>query len=97
MQTIWTLRTGNSPLSENGLITKPCGVTGAKTVNLGKQIQELKVQINHLSSAQGEEAEIQYKITVEKVNSEIGVGKQGTGISRPGINFIVNVRFLASY
>ena len=37
-----------------------------KNVDLGKQIQELKLQINHLSSAQGEEAEIQYKMTVEK-------------------------------
>ena len=48
VHTIWTLRTGNSPLSENGLIiTKPCGVTRAKIVDLGKQIHELKVQINH--------------------------------------------------
>ena len=40
-----------------------------KFVNLGKQIQELKVQINHLSSAQGEEAEIQYKSKVEKLKT----------------------------
>ena len=46
---------------------------------------------------QGEEAEIQYKSKVEELKSEIGVGKQGTGILRPGINFIVKVRFLASY
>ena len=38
-------------------------------VDLGKQIQELKVQINHLSCAQGEEAEIQYKNKVEKLKT----------------------------
>ena len=48
-------------------------------VDLGKQIQELKVQINHLSSAQGEETEIQYSRGAE--NSEIGVRKQDIGIS----------------
>ena len=40
-----------------------------KIVDLGKQIQELKVQINHLSCAQGEEAEIQYKSKVEKLKT----------------------------
>ena len=40
-----------------------------KIVHLGKQIQELKVQINHLSSAQGEEAEIQYKSNVEELKT----------------------------
>ena len=40
-----------------------------KIVDLGKQIQELTVQINHLSSAQGEEAEIQYKSKVEKLKT----------------------------
>ena len=68
-----------------------------KIVDLSKQIQELKVKINHMSSAQGEEAEIQYNITVEKLKSVRLELMQGTGISRPGINFIVKVRFLASY
>ena len=40
-----------------------------KIVDLGKQIQEFKVQINHLSCAQGEEAEIQYKSKVEKLKT----------------------------
>ena len=40
-----------------------------KIVDLGKQIQELKVQINHLSSAHGEEAEIQYRSKVEKLKT----------------------------
>ena len=40
-----------------------------KIVDLGKQIQELKVQINHLSCAQGEEAGIQYKSKVEKLKT----------------------------
>ena len=40
-----------------------------RIVDSGKQIQELKVQINHLSSAQGEEAEIQYKIKLEKLKT----------------------------
>ena len=47
----------------------------------------LRVRKQKSSKKQGREAE----------NSEIGVGKQGTGISRPGINFIVKVRFLPSY
>ena len=38
-----------------------------KIVDLGKQIQEIKVQINNLSCAQGEEAEIQYKSKVEEL------------------------------
>ena len=40
-----------------------------KSFDLGKQIQELKFQINHLSCAQGEEAEIQYKSKVEKLKT----------------------------
>ena len=40
-----------------------------KIVDLGKQIQELKVQINHLSYIQGEEAEIQYKSKVEELKT----------------------------
>ena len=40
-----------------------------KIVDLGKQIQELKVQINHLSCMQGEEAEIQYKSKVEELKT----------------------------
>ena len=40
-----------------------------KIVDLGKQIQELKVKINHLSCAHDEEEEIQYKITVEKLET----------------------------
>ena len=86
---------GNSPLSENGLIiTKPCGVIGAKIVDLGKQIQEIKVQINHLSCAQGGAG----RNRVQKQGrgaekSQIGFGKQGRGILRTGITFIVKVRF----
>ena len=38
-----------------------------KIVDLGKQIQEIKVQVNHLSCAQGEEAEVQYKSKVEEL------------------------------
>ena len=40
-----------------------------KIVDLGKQIQKLNIQINHLSCAQGEEAEIQYKSKVEKLKT----------------------------
>ena len=40
-----------------------------KIVDLGKQIQELKVQINHFSCMQGEEAEIQYKSKVEELKT----------------------------
>ena len=40
-----------------------------KIVDLGKQIQEIKVKINHLNCAQAEESEIQYKITIEKLET----------------------------
>ena len=40
-----------------------------KIVDLGKEIQELKVQINHLSCMQGEEAEIQYRNKVEELKT----------------------------